>query len=218
MTHVVALVSGGVDSFVLVQRLLTRGATVWPLYVRCGLRWEAAELASLRRWLAPLRRPRLKPLCVVELPVHSLYRKRHWSMSGRRVPSSASADAAVYLPGRNVLLLGEAAIYAERLGISRLAVGTLKGNPFGDATPEFFRRYAQALDLALTRRIAIEAPLRHLTKAQLIAAHSDWTYHMTFSCIAPRGRRHCGRCNKCAERRRAFRAAHLPDPTAYASS
>jgi 7-cyano-7-deazaguanine synthase len=40
---------------------------------------------------------------------------------------------------------------------------------------------------------------------------------LTFSCLAPQGRRHCGRCNKCAERKRAFRQAGIPDPTKYAS-
>jgi 7-cyano-7-deazaguanine synthase len=37
----------------------------------------------------------------------------------------------------------------------------------------------------------------------------------TFSCIAPIEGRHCGRCNKCAERRRAFAAAGVDDPTEY---
>ncbi len=53
---VVALVSGGLDSLILVRRALAGGSTVWPLYVRCGLRWEAVELAWLRRWLRPSRR------------------------------------------------------------------------------------------------------------------------------------------------------------------
>ena len=38
----------------------------------------------------------------------------------------------------------------------------------------------------------------------------------TFSCLRPAGGRHCGRCNKCAERRAGFRDAGVPDPTRYA--
>jgi 7-cyano-7-deazaguanine synthase len=38
----------------------------------------------------------------------------------------------------------------------------------------------------------------------------------TLSCIQPLVGRHCGACNKCAERRRAFEQAQLPDPTEYA--
>ena len=212
---VVALTSGGLDSLVLVRTLLDDGADVWPVYVRCGVRWEAAELAWLRRWLARLPPRRLKPLGVVELPVGPLYGS-HWSLTGRRVPSSGSRDAAVYLPGRNVLLIGVAATYAAQRGISRVALGTLNGNPFGDATPAFFRRYAQVLRQALGRPMRLEAPLRRLTKAQLIAAHPDAPYQLTSSCMAPVRRQHCGRCNKCAERRRAFRRAGAIDPTPYA--
>ncbi|HEY5599987.1 MAG TPA: 7-cyano-7-deazaguanine synthase, partial [Candidatus Manganitrophaceae bacterium] len=40
---------------------------------------------------------------------------------------------------------------------------------------------------------------------------------LTFSCIAPKGRLHCGRCNKCAERIRAFRSSGFSDPTRYGS-
>jgi 7-cyano-7-deazaguanine synthase len=38
---------------------------------------------------------------------------------------------------------------------------------------------------------------------------------LTFSCIRPAGERHCGSCNKCAERRQAFASAGLKDPTDY---
>jgi 7-cyano-7-deazaguanine synthase len=40
-------------------------------------------------------------------------------------------------------------------------------------------------------------------------------WELTFSCIRPIGIRHCGRCNKCEERRRAFADAGVKDPTKY---
>ena len=36
----------------------------------------------------------------------------------------------------------------------------------------------------------------------------------TYSCYCG-GTRHCGRCGTCRERREAFRAAGIPDPTPY---
>ena len=39
---------------------------------------------------------------------------------------------------------------------------------------------------------------------------------LTFSCFAPSGDRHCGRCNKCAERKGAFALIAAEDPTEYA--
>ena len=212
--RVCALVSGGLDSLLLVRLLLGEGATVHPLYVRGGLIWEPAELWWLRRWLCALPRTRLKPLVVVPVPLRSLY-GRHWSITGRHVPSSRSPDRAVYLPGRNVVLLSHAAIYAAQHDISTLAMGLLSGNPFGDATPAFFERFAACVSQALSRSIRVRAPLRARTKAQWMAAAVGQPLGLTFSCIQPSGRRHCGRCNKCAERQRTFRQAGILDPTRY---
>jgi len=211
---VVALVSGGVESLVLVQRLLRHGATVFPVYCRCGLIWEPGELFWLKRWLALIRQPHLKPLHVLEIPLHAIYGS-HWSLTGRGVPSHRSRDAAVYLPGRNVVLLSAAALYATRQHASTIAVGLLAGNPFADATPTFLRSLAACLTQALSHPIRIVAPLQRWTKARLIAAEPDDPFHLTFSCIHPRGRRHCGRCNKCAERQRAFCQAKVTDSTSY---
>ena len=200
------LASGGLDSAVLLVRLLRAGQRVWPVYVRCGFIWEAAELYWLRRFLRAIRSPRLLPLKVIEVPLRDMYGP-HWSVTGRGVPGARSADAAVYLPGRNVLLLSHAAVAGARRGITRFALGTLRGNPFGDASPAFFRAMGRALSLALGRPVAILAPLAGTRKAALVRAASGAPLHLAFSCLRPRGLRPCGRCNKCAERMRALRAA-----------
>ncbi len=200
------LMSGGIDSAVVLQLLLRRGRRVQPVYVRCGLRWEPAEMWWLRRYLRAVRTPRLLPLRVLEAPVASLY-GAHWSLTGRGVPSARSADAAVYLPGRNLLLLSAAAIVCAQQGISTIALGTLGGNPFGDATPEFFSRMAAALSRALNRPMCILAPLRGKSKSAWVRAARQLPLRLTFSCLNPSGHQPCGRCNKCAERSRALRQA-----------
>ena len=156
------------------------------------------------------------PLRIVDAPLRTLYGS-HWSLTGRRVPGARSADAAVYLPGRNALLITHAAVASAGQRISTIALGVLKGNPFGDATPRFFRLMGDALSEALRYPIRVAAPLARAPKSRLIrsAAAAGVPLQLTFSCIHPRGRSHCGRCNKCAERRRAFRAARLQDPTDY---
>ena len=215
---VVVLVSSGLDSACLVCRLLRQGRAVQPVYVRCGLRWEGEELRALRRLLSRMRTLRLRPLKVVVLPIASLY-GAHWSTTRRKVPGAESRDAAVYLPGRNVVLLTAAAIVAARHGICDIALGVLPGNPFGDASPRFFTLMAQSLTQALGREIKVLAPLSRTRKAQLIRqAAGIVPFELTVSCLRPRGLMHCGRCNKCAERRRAFQAARVADPTRYQRS
>ena len=204
------------DSAALLVRLLAEGRRVAPLNLQCGLIWEAAELYWTRRFLRAVRAPRLEPLRVVDVPLASTY-GRHWSLTGRGVPGAASADAAVFLPGRNVLLVSYAAVVCAQRGIREIALGTLKGNPFGDASPRFFAQLAGCLTQALGRPIRVLMPLRRTTKRGVIRASRGIPFGLTFSCLRPSGYIHCGRCNKCAERRRAFRETGVPDPTIYAT-
>ena len=52
--RVCVLTSGGLDSAVLVG-VLARRQEVHPVYVRCGLAWERAEEAALRRFQMAIR-------------------------------------------------------------------------------------------------------------------------------------------------------------------
>src|SRR5688572_13979017 len=103
--RVCALVSGGVESAALVAALLERGDRVHPVYVRSGYRWESAELLWLRRLLRSLRHPRLEPLSCARMSARALLDNAHWAFGAKPVPGARSADEAVYLPGRNLLLV-----------------------------------------------------------------------------------------------------------------
>jgi 7-cyano-7-deazaguanine synthase len=57
----------------------------------------------------------------------------------------------------------------------------------------------------------ILAPYLTLTKSQVIrkGLALGLPLQLTFSCLQPKGRHPCGRCNKCEERRRAFRVVGI---------
>ena len=110
------LASGGLDSSILLAHLLDLGQRVRPFYIRFGLTWQDAELAALGRFLTALNHPRLEPLIVLDMPVADLYGD-HWSVSGQGVPGAETPDEAVYLPGRNVLLIVKAATWCVLKGI-----------------------------------------------------------------------------------------------------
>jgi 7-cyano-7-deazaguanine synthase len=234
-----ALVSGGLDSCVMLAELTKHYTKVHPVFVRQGLVWEEAELRFLRQYLRALppvaalakRGPRLAiaattsaprstlhALAILSFPIRDVYGD-HWSTTGRQVPDAATPDEAVYLPGRNLLLLSKAAVFCAQHRIDVIAIGSLGYNPFPDATPKFFREFAQAAGDALSFRLRIVTPLRQLIKTQVIrrGVRLGLPLHLSFSCISPRRGRHCGRCNKCAERQRAFREAGVADATTYAS-
>ena len=215
MDKIAALASGGLDSSVLVAEL-AKAAHVYPIYVKCGLKWEAEELRALQSFLDALDNPNVMPLTVLEVPVADLYGDR-WSLSGARVPDAEAPDSEVLIPGRNILLLGLAAVWCSTHSVSRIAIGSLDGNPFPDATPEFFGTFSRALSLGLGRPMQIEAPFRGLHKEELIRRSRELPIELTLTCMAPLGGVHCGQCNKCRERQLAFQKAGVPDRTAYAA-
>jgi 7-cyano-7-deazaguanine synthase len=189
---------------------------VAPLYIRAGLRWESSEIAALSRFFEEVGADGLDALIMLDEPIAEVYGP-HWSTDGRAVPGSETADEAVYLPGRNLLLTVKAAVWCRLRGIPRLALGSLGSNPFPDSTPEFFRRLEELLNLALGGELRLIRPFDHLHKADVIARGRDLPLHLTFSCINPIDGLHCGACNKCAERKRGFRDAGVLDRTIYRS-
>jgi 7-cyano-7-deazaguanine synthase len=211
---VAVLISGGLDSAVLCVELTREFAKVVPLYIRSGLRWEGAEIAALDRFLAEVEEKALEDLVVLDEPTADVY-GTHWSTGGNGVPGSETADDAVYLPGRNLLLTVKAAVWCRLRDISTLALGCLGSNPFPDSTPDFFRRLEDLLNRAMAGELRLIRPFDRMHKADVILRGQHLPLHLTFSCINPVGELHCGVCNKCAERKKGFRDAGLTDLTTY---
>ena len=211
---IAVLFSGGLDSAVLVGQLLATGRRVWPLAIDCQWHWQPAELQAARRFLTAIEDPRLEPLVVLQMPLADLYAD-HWSITGRAVPGAAEPDENVYLPGHNPLLLVKAQVWCRLHGVSQLALGALASNPFADSTDEFFRTFQAAMDRAVSGHVELVRPLSHLCKRQVMQLGRELPLEWTFSCLSPVGGEHCGRCNKCAERRQAFHMAEMTDHTHY---
>jgi 7-cyano-7-deazaguanine synthase len=96
-----------------------------------------------------------------------------------------------------------------------VALAPLESNPFPDATPEFFAAYEAVVNQAVGGNVRVCQPYRGLHKVDVLRRGAGLPLGLTFSCIRPVAGRHCGACNKCAERRQGFAAAGLPDPTPY---
>ena len=211
------LFSAGLDSAVLLADA-ARGGRVQPIYVRAGLAWEEQELVRAHELIeaAPLA-GRVDPLVTLTVDMRDVYPAAHWAVRGE-APGFDTPDEDVYLEGRNVVLLAKASVYLARARISRVLLGPLAGNPFPDATPDFFRTMAQAISQGLAWPIAIETPFATLHKEDVIrrGAELGVPFELTLSCMQPRGGLHCGECSKCRERRDGFREAGVADPTVYA--
>ena len=65
---------------------------------------------------------------VLDLPLADLY-DNHWSIHGKNVPGPDTPDDAVFLPGRNALLVIKAALWCQNHEIETLALAPLASNP-----------------------------------------------------------------------------------------
>lgn len=208
------LLSGGIDSSVLFATLTHEGWLVTPFYLRTGCTWEREELKAVRAFISRVTTGEAEPLVELNMPLADLYGS-HWSITGDHVPDSRSPDEAVFLPGRNPLLLMKPGLWCHLHNIPQLALATLAANPFDDATPQFFRQFEAMLQAAIGANLQIVRPFEHLSKTRVLELGRELPLELTFSCIAPVDGLHCGRCNKCAERRRGFAELGLADHTRY---
>lgn len=198
-----------------------RGAErVQPIHVRAGLAWEDAEAHAIERLLqgAPFA-GRTAPSRTIVVDMRDVYPPTHWAVTGTP-PAYDTPDEDVYLEGRNLGLISKASVLCARLGLDRLSMGTLQGNPFPDATPEFLEAMARAVSLGLNRPFTIATPLRTMHKEDVVTLGIELgvPLELTLSCMNPQRGIHCGQCSKCRERRDGFAAAGVGDKTTYAAA
>jgi len=237
------LLSGGLDSAVLLAEEAARSENevLQPIYIRVGLAWERAEQTVVRQLIAagPLA-GRMRPLASLSVDMRDVYAASHWAIAGHP-PGYHTPDEEVYLPGRNVILLGKAGVYCAAAYLDRLVLGTLAHNPFPDATPAFLLAMAKALSLGLAHSLTIDAPYASVSKSEVIrrGVALGVPFQLTLSCMKPVRRVqavqelqevqgvqrteplepsfvHCGTCSKCRERHHAFLEAGVIDSTEYA--
>jgi 7-cyano-7-deazaguanine synthase len=216
------LLSGGLDSAVLAAHE-AQSARVLPVYVSVGLAWEDAEVLMVERLLtSPAYAGKVDPLTRVSFTMRDVYSPNHWAIRGVP-PAYDTPDEDVYLAGRNLVLLTKAGVVASKMKADRIALGPLAGNPFPDARPEFFAAMTKALSLGLDHPLEIATPFLSWEKEDVInrGVELGVPFEFSLSCMNPVVTtglpQHCGLCSKCRERRDAFAAAGVPDPSTYAN-
>lgn len=212
--EIALLLSGGIDSALLLKWLVEHEFSVYPIYVHSGFVWEPREQKAAKEVAAMMDVS--DRLVSLSAPMQDVL-KDHWSISGADVPGANSPDEAVYIPGRNLTLLQKTSLWCHQHGIQNLAIGTLAANPFGDATRLFLISWQRLFAMATGSPVEISQPFGNCTKAEILRRADQELLRQTFSCLSPQQELHCGRCNKCAERSRAFREVGRDDPTTYAT-
>ncbi|MBO7719233.1 MAG: 7-cyano-7-deazaguanine synthase QueC [Methanosphaera sp.] len=125
---------------------------------------------------------------------------------------------SVWVPARNTVFCSIALSYAESIKAEIIIVGWdyEEAITFPDNSKEYLESFNKTIEYGSFDDIKIKAPLIDMTKKEIIEkGHQiDAPMDLSYSCYNG-SRKHCGVCESCKRRRRAFEQADIDDPTEY---
>ena len=221
-TKAVVLLSGGMDSAVVLAQARADGCDAHALSVRYGQRHNA-ELVAAAQLAAALGAASYR---IVEVDLRAIGGSA--LTADIDVPEAPSEGIPVtYVPARNTIMLSIALAQAEVLGASAIYVGVnaVDYSGYPDCRPAFIDAFERLANVATKAAIEgtpmrIVAPLIDLNKADIVrlGLRLGVDFALTVSCYqADAQGLACGRCDACRLRAAGFADALVADPTRYAT-
>lgn len=214
---IVLILSGGMDSTVLLYDHVAKGDDVRAIGVDYGQR-HSRELLFASANCAKLG----VPFQVVDI-----------SSVAALLPGSSQTDRTVdvplghyaednmkktVVPNRNMIMLSIAMGHAIAHKFDAVSYAAHAGDHtiYPDCRPEFAYALGKAALLADWHQVSLQRPFINLTKADIVERGSRLGVDFAFTWSCYKGEEvHCGRCGTCIERREAFYLAGVKDPTVY---
>lgn len=210
--------SGGLDSTVLLYKLLTEHERPKCLLFNYGQRHAERELTAAREMcngagvahdtvdLMAIR-PLISRGCQLD---HSIaVPEGHYALETMK---------QTITPNRNMVFISIAVAHAVATDCHVVAVACHSGDHaiYPDCRPEFIQGMDHVSLCAGWSPVHVVAPFVEIDKAGIvkIGASLNVPFDRTWSCYNGRDK-HCGRCGTCYERREAFTLAGVTDPTEY---
>ncbi len=214
----VCLLSGGPDSATAAVVAKREGYELYCLSFNYG-QIATKEIESAKKIAKVLG---AKEHRVIDISfLKNLYGPRVTALLDEDMPMPEKFEQSVVVPFRNGILLSIAAGYAAAIGAEAIFYGAQGDDArfYPDCKQEFVSAITQAISLGTESKLTVRNPLADKTKAEVIklAVELGVPLELTWSCYLNR-ELHCGRCESCRNRRRAFQEASIKDPTRYAES
>ncbi len=227
MKNAVVLLSGGMDSAVVLALAREHGYACHALSVRYGQR-HTSELDAAARVARSMGAVAHKTVVVdlrsiggsaltddIEVPVDD-----DGHVIGDDIP-------VTYVPARNTIMLSVALGWAEVLGSADLfcGVNAVDYSGYPDCRPEFIDAFERLANVATKAGVEgagfrVHAPLLRMSKADIVreGVRLGVDFAQTVSCYqADAEGRACRHCDACRLRADGFAAAGVADPTHYAA-
>jgi len=140
------------------------------------------------------------------------------SLCNTEIPLTSEFSQPIIVPFRNAIFLSAAVAYAVSVGADNIFYGAQGSDePFyPDCRREFYQAFEKAARLGTCQEISIQAPFSGFRKSDVIKIGFELgvPFESTWSCYLD-GAKHCGRCESCVNRKKAFHEANVPDHTKY---
>ncbi len=209
----VVVISGGLDSATVLYYALDRGFRAFPITFDYG---QIAR-AEIRSAEAISRKLGLQWKLVDLRGLSDIY-KGATALVDSSISITEKFSRPIIVPFRNAILLSAGVAYAQVMGANYVFYGAHASDSenYPDCRAEFVRAMEKAARLGADSEIHIEAPLVSMRKSEVIrlGVALGLPYELTWSCYRD-GDLHCGICESCNNRKRAFAEAGVHDPTSY---
>lgn len=222
MRDTVAIYSGGMDSFTLVNALHSQHHLHSCLSFDYGQRHRkeldyALDVTSY--W------PDIPHYIISLHDVGAICMKRSALTQDRVVDVPEGHYAAdnmklTVVPNRNAIMISIAVAYAVSNNLDKVCIGAHAGDHeiYPDCRPEFIAAMNAVSMIANWQSVKVLAPYQRLTKKDILQIGEilQLDYRKSWTCY--KGEEiSCGKCGSCQERLSAFESLGQPDPLDYVS-
>lgn len=213
----ILIYSGGLDSTVLLFKLLREGHEVRALGINYGQR-HRKELDAATAICAKLGvEYRIADLSAIR-PLLGGSSQTDDSVAVPHGHYAAETMKLTVVPNRNMIMLSVAIAWAISTKSESVSYAAHGGDHaiYPDCREEFASALNTAALLADWQQVRIDRPFVRDSKASIVALGQGLSvpFAETWSCYEG-GAVHCGKCGTCVERREAFQLAGIIDPTIY---
>lgn len=209
----VVVLSGGLDSSTVAQWAKKQGYDTHGLSIKYGqiATKEVEHASSVAHELGI-------PLKVVDVSSLSDIFTGVTSLCDRNIEMTQTFSDPIIVPFRNAIFLSIAVAYAISIDAAKIFYGAHASDElfYPDCRREFYKAFEKAARLGTDKEITVEAPFNVLPKSEIVKLGTDFgvPLHLSWSCYLD-GLKHCGKCESCTNRKKAFKEAGIYDPTEY---
>jgi len=213
MKKCVVVLSGGPDSTTVLFWARNQGYDVYPITFNYGqiATKEIQQAAIISKEIGV-------PHKIIDFSSLKDIYTGVTSLIDRSIPMTPEFSEPIIVPFRNGIFLAASVAYAVSIGANYVFYGAQGSDDlfYPDCRKEFYKAFENAAKLGTDQPIIIEAPFSEMKKSEMLKKGKELgvPFHLTWSCYFNESI-HCGVCESCMNRKRAFSEAKLSDPTKY---